>query len=148
MPNLTRNDLRVEGENINKVLDAIGFNPGGVPIVWGAAIQPDNIAVLIDFNRIVPRPVKAPLEGWDEWITKNWGTMPYDGYSDGDISELTDNMVWFKFYTRWTPAYDLLPAFRTKLSMISANERGSGYVEDQAHRGADHRSAETTGSGT
>lgn len=108
MPNLTRNDLRVEGENINKVLDAIGFNPGGVPIVWGAAIQPDNIAVLIDFNRIVPRPVKAPLEGWDEWITKNWGTMPYDGYSDGDISELTDNMVWFKFYTRWTPAYPLI----------------------------------------
>ena len=45
-------------------------------------------------------------------------------------------------------AHDLLPAFRTKLSMISANERGSGYVEDQAHRGADHRGAETTGSGT
>ncbi len=46
------------------------------------------------------------------------------------------------------PEIDLLPAFRTKLSMISANERGSGYVEDQAHRGADYRGAETTGSGT
>jgi CubicO group peptidase (beta-lactamase class C family) len=43
---------------------------------------------------------------------------------------------------------DLIPSFGTKLSMISAKERGSGYVEDQAHRGADHRGAETTGSGT
>jgi hypothetical protein len=43
---------------------------------------------------------------------------------------------------------DLIPSFGTKLSMISAKERGSGYVEEQAHRGADHRGAETTGSGT
>lgn len=43
---------------------------------------------------------------------------------------------------------DVLPSFRTKLSMISAKERGSGYVEEQAHRGADHRGAEATGSGT
>ncbi|HEX8812903.1 MAG TPA: S8 family serine peptidase, partial [Terracidiphilus sp.] len=28
---------------------------------------------------------------------------------------------------------DLLPNFRTKLSMISAKERGSGYVEEQSH---------------
>jgi putative transposase len=34
---------------------------------------------------------------------------------------------------------DLLPIFRTKLSMISAKERGSGYVEEQSHRGADDR---------
>jgi hypothetical protein len=44
-------------------------------------------------------------------------------------------------------AFDLLASFRTKLSMISAKERGSGYVEEQAHRGADHRGAEATGSG-
>jgi DNA-binding NarL/FixJ family response regulator len=43
---------------------------------------------------------------------------------------------------------DLVPVFGTKLSMISAKERGSGYVEDQAHRGADYRSVETTGGGT
>lgn len=79
MPNLTRNDLRIEGENINKVLDAIGFNPGGAPIVWGAKVQPENIAVLIDFNRIVPRPTETPVEGWDEWITKNWGTIHTTG---------------------------------------------------------------------
>src|SRR5271157_2003729 len=42
---------------------------------------------------------------------------------------------------------DLLPIFRTKLSMISAKERGSGYVEEQSHRGADDRSAEATGGG-
>src|SRR5215472_17340357 len=40
---------------------------------------------------------------------------------------------------------DLIPVFGTKLSMISANERGSGYVEEQAHGGADDRGAETTG---
>jgi hypothetical protein len=108
MPNLTRNDLRIEGEDINKVLDAIGFNPGGVPIVWGAAVQPANIAVLINFDRIVPRPAEPPVEGWDEWITKNWGATPYDGCAAGDILELTDNKICFKFYTKWTPAFLLI----------------------------------------
>src|SRR5207244_9291717 len=42
---------------------------------------------------------------------------------------------------------DLIPSFGTKLSMISAKERGSRYVEEQAHRGADHRGVEATGSG-
>ncbi len=43
---------------------------------------------------------------------------------------------------------DLLPIIRTKLGMICAKERGSGYVEEQAQRGADDRSAQTTGRGT
>jgi hypothetical protein len=37
---------------------------------------------------------------------------------------------------------DLIPSFPAKLSMISAKERGSGYVEEQAHGGADDRGAE------
>ena len=40
---------------------------------------------------------------------------------------------------------DLIPCFGTRLSMISAKERGSGYVEEQAHRGTDDRSAEAVG---
>ena len=43
---------------------------------------------------------------------------------------------------------DLLPCFRTKLSMISAKERGTGYVEEQAHGGADDRGAEASGGRT
>ena len=108
MANLVRNDLEIQGSNIKMVLDAIGFNPGGVPIVWGAAIQPDKIAVLIDFNRIVPRPTEPPVEGWDVWFTKNWGTVPYGGYSDGDIFEITQDSVALKFYTKWTPAFPLI----------------------------------------
>ena len=42
---------------------------------------------------------------------------------------------------------DLVPAFRTKLSMISAKERGKRNVEEQSHRSADDRGTETTGSG-
>jgi hypothetical protein len=34
---------------------------------------------------------------------------------------------------------DLIPYFGTKLGMISAKERGSGYVEEQAHGSADDR---------
>jgi hypothetical protein len=123
MANLTRNDLRIEGENINKVLDAIGFNPGGVPIVWGAAIQPDNIAVLINFNRIVPRPKEPPVEGWDDWITRNWGTVPYDGYSEGDIFELTDEKVSFKFYTKSTPAFPLIETLAKRFPESKFNLR-------------------------
>src|SRR5271170_2006132 len=48
--------------------------------------------------------------------------------------------------TRSTPS-DLLPVFRTSPSMISDEGKGKGYVEEQAHRGADDRSAQTTGSG-
>jgi hypothetical protein len=40
-------------------------------------------------------------------VTKNWGTVPYDGYSDGDIFELTANKVSFKFYTKWSSAFPL-----------------------------------------
>ena len=42
---------------------------------------------------------------------------------------------------------DLLPSFRTKLSMISAKERGREYVEEQAHGSADDRGAEASGGG-
>ncbi len=37
---------------------------------------------------------------------------------------------------------DLLPSFRTKLSMISAKERGRVYVEESAHGSEDDRGAE------
>src|SRR5439155_12239199 len=43
---------------------------------------------------------------------------------------------------------DLIPSFRTKLSMISSKERGKVHVEEQSHRGADDRGAQTTGSWT
>jgi hypothetical protein len=121
MANLFRNDLEIQGSNIKMVLDAIGFNPGGVPIVWGAAIQPDNIAVLIDFNRIVPRPEESPVEGWHEWVTRNWGTVPYDGYSEGDIFELTDEKVSFKFYTKSAPAFPLVETLARRFPQFKVN---------------------------
>jgi hypothetical protein len=40
---------------------------------------------------------------------------------------------------------DLIPSFRTKLSMISSKERGREYVEEQAHGSAEDRGAEATG---
>src|ERR1700690_3506397 len=42
---------------------------------------------------------------------------------------------------------DLLPCFRTKLSMICAKERGRGYVEEQAHGSADDRGTEASRGG-
>jgi hypothetical protein len=121
MANLVRNDLEILGDNIKTVLDAIGFNPNGVPIIWNAKVQPENIAVLIDFKRIVPRPKEPPVEGWYEWITKNWGTMPYDGYSEGDIFELADNKVSFKFYTKWTPAFPLIETLAKRFRQFKFN---------------------------
>src|ERR1044071_9621985 len=41
-------------------------------------------------------------------------------------------------------SHDLLPAFRTKLSMIFAKERGRVYVEEQEHGSADDRGTETS----
>jgi hypothetical protein len=42
---------------------------------------------------------------------------------------------------------DLMPSFGTKLSMIFAKERGTVYVEKQAHRSADDRGIKAGGSG-
>jgi YD repeat-containing protein len=42
-------------------------------------------------------------------------------------------------------ANDLIPCFRTKLSMISAKGRGRRYVEEQAHGSADDRGVEAGG---
>lgn len=109
MANLMRNDLTIEGKNVKQVLDAIGFNPDGAPIQWGAEVQPDNIAVLIDFDRIVPRPKETPSEGWSKWVNDNWGASPY-GAEAGDILELTETKVHFKFYTRWTSAFPVIEA--------------------------------------
>jgi putative transposase len=39
---------------------------------------------------------------------------------------------------------DLLPDFRTKLSMIFAKERGRVYVEEHSHRSTDDRGAEAS----
>jgi hypothetical protein len=39
---------------------------------------------------------------------------------------------------------DLLPAFRTKLSMISSKEKGAVYVEEQAHGSANDRGFEAS----
>jgi hypothetical protein len=108
MANLMRNDLTIEGQNVKQVLDAIGFNPDGVPIQWGAEVQPDNIAVLIDFERIVPRPKETPSEGWSKWVNANWGALPYDGAEAGDILELTDSKARFKFYTRYDSAFPVI----------------------------------------
>lgn len=43
---------------------------------------------------------------------------------------------------------DLIPSFRTKLSMIFAKERGKVYVEKQTHGSADDRGAEASGGRT
>jgi len=42
---------------------------------------------------------------------------------------------------------DLIPAFGTKLSMISAKGRGRRNVEEQSHGSADDWGTETAGSG-
>jgi hypothetical protein len=64
--------------------------------------------VLIDFNRIVPHPEETPSEGWRKWVSDNWGASPYDGAEPGDILELTDNKVRFKFYTRYDSAFPVI----------------------------------------
>jgi hypothetical protein len=96
MPNVVRNEFSITGENVQLVLDDIGFD---------SVIQPENIRVLIDFDRIVPRPQEQPAEGWNAWCSENWGTTLYDGVLPGDIIELTAKRASFNFYTRWTPAF-------------------------------------------
>ena len=89
----------------------------------------------------------------NELTSNSLGSYTYDA-NGNTLTEANGNSYSWDFENRLTQAVvpgtnggDLLPIFRTKLSMISAKERGSGYVEEQSHRGADDRGAETTGSG-
>jgi hypothetical protein len=101
-------------------LEAIGFNPSGVPIEWGAKVQPENTALLIDFNRITPRPTESPKEGWGKWVDDNWGGLPYDGYEEGDLFELTESRASFKFYTKNRAAFPVVETLAKGVSSIQS----------------------------
>jgi hypothetical protein len=104
MANLVRNDITILGENLQVVLDAIGFNTTfdtRVPKLGG-------FTVLFNFDRIVPRPQDNPPEGWSKWFSDNWGTCPYDCALPKDILEQSDNKICFSVYTKWTTAYTSL----------------------------------------
>jgi hypothetical protein len=123
MANLMRNDLVIEGDNPKTVLDAISSDPDGAPIVWNAKGQPENIGVIIDFNRIVPCPKERPAEGWGKWVWENWGATLYDDFSDGDIFELTENKVSFKFYTRSNPAFPVIETLAKRFPQFTVRFR-------------------------
>src|SRR5258706_2251904 len=138
MSNLVRHNLTIEGNDVQQVLEAIGFNPEGEPIKWGTAVQPENAAVLIDFGRIIPRPKAMPREGWEKWVGEYWGTLPYDGARDGDIFELTNSKASFKFYTRSTPAFPVIetlakrfPQFKVSLRTWELTNHRMGEAEWQ-----------------
>lgn len=136
MPNITRNDLCIIGQDVKCVLEFIGFNPNGIPVTCGTDVRTPNLAILIDFNRIVPKPATEPPQGWREWCYGHWGTVKlYDGYMDGDIFELSDNQAAFKFYTEWTSAYKCVRAlaqrfaeFRFRYSSCDTTNHSMGEV--------------------
>jgi hypothetical protein len=97
MANLFRNELTIEGENIQRVLDFIGFQKPSLIEELGV--------VLIDFPPIVPMPAAAITP---EWARENWGGSPYDGYIEGDLFELTDRKVAFKFFTKHAPVEKII----------------------------------------
>jgi hypothetical protein len=121
MPNLSRNDLTITGDNAIQVLDFIDFDPLTPVSFWPDWSPP----TLIDFNRIVPEPRNEPDEGRREWRYNNWGTPSlYDGYRNGDILELTSNKVSFQFYTVWAPAYQAIKALAKRFPEFRFHYRG------------------------
>src|SRR5437016_4632088 len=80
MANLVRNDLTIEGPNVHEVLDAIGFKQP-------STLNGLNEVVLIDLHRL------------GHEFNCQW-PMPYGGYQEGDLFELTENRASFKFYTK------------------------------------------------
>jgi hypothetical protein len=97
MANLFRNDLSIEGDNIQRALSVIGFKEESLIKELGV--------VLIDLPRIIPMPARE-LQG--EWVTKNWGGSPYDGLMEGDLLELSATRVVFKFFTRHGPVQKII----------------------------------------
>lgn len=94
MANLVRNDLTIEGPNVHGVLDAIGFKQP-------STLQGLNEVVLIDLYRL------------GHEFTCEW-PMPYGGYLDGDVFEVTDNKASFKFYTKNTHAQKVIWAISNR----------------------------------
>ncbi|HVP58472.1 MAG TPA: hypothetical protein VMU02_10265 [bacterium] len=126
MPNLMRNDLIIEGNNVPQVLDAIGFK-STVPLIG---------EVLIDFGRIMPQPQDIVGEAVSAWRCDNWGSLGlYDGARSGDIFELTGNKARFKFYTAfWQPhGGSAVPAIETLAKRFPAFKFHLRAWEQQEH---------------
>lgn len=119
MPNVMRTTLHIQGPHVQDVLNYIGFNPGGTYISPGTPFDTPGLRVLIDFNRVVPKPAAEPPEGWTKWYSRNWGSVPYDGYSDGDIIEISEHKASFKFHTKWTAAYFVVHTLAKRFSDYS-----------------------------
>ena len=89
---------------------------------------------------------------WYDQTTEPWGTDNFRFFASVIAPRarvICENWAISDPYSPdwgFTREGDLIPSFGTKLSMISAKERGSGYVEEQSHGSADDRGAETTGS--
>jgi hypothetical protein len=119
MANLMRTVLDIQGTHVKEVLDYIGFNPEGKPIAADTPYGAPDLAVLIDFNRVVPMPTTEPSEGWSEWWYDNWNTVPYDGYKEGDIIEVTETKARFIFYTKWAAAYPVVDTLAIHFPLYS-----------------------------
>ena len=117
MANLVRNDITIEGDDLQQVLDAIGFKTQFDTRLPSLG----EFTVLFNFDRVVARPENDPAEGWSEWFSNNWGTCPYDCARPKDILEQSDNKICFIVYTKWTPIYD---------SMSKVVERFPNYKYD------------------
>jgi isochorismate hydrolase len=96
----------------------------GVPVIY---IQHDGAE---------GHPLEAQTEGWEIYPS----LQPAEGEC---VIRKRESDSFFGT----TLQRDLIPCFRTKLSMISAKGRGRRYVEEQAHGSADDRGAEAGGSG-
>ena len=100
MANIVRNDITIEGGNLQQILDAIGFNTH-----FGAS---EDKYTVFNYELIAPPPKDEPPEGWEDWYSNNWGSFPYGGAEPGDILERSDTKICFKVYTKSGSAYDMV----------------------------------------
>jgi hypothetical protein len=100
MANIIRNDITIEGDNLGRALDAIGFNT--------RSREGTREYTVFNYERIAPPPKDELPEGWENWYSNNWGSFPYGGAQPGDILERSKTKILFKVYTHCGSAYDMV----------------------------------------
>ena len=123
MANLIRNDLIIEGPDVQSVLDFIGFKQR-------STLPGLNEIVLIDLYRL------------GHEFNCNW-PMPYGGYQEGDLFELMDNKASFKFYTRNERTQQIIWALSERFPgcqfTCKTNDVINGLIAAEAVEGGEQR---------
>jgi len=138
-----------EGQSPDDLIRPAWFGALGIFVLGLVlAIPRDRARVrMLEHGRRLKGPQMVTVKEFNQWSGRVAHFSGEYTLSREPLAAKMKGVPHFSWFSRSAQQTDVIPVFRTSPSMISDEGKGKGYVEEQAHRGADDRGAETTGGG-